>query len=178
MTGSVARRWAEALFDLAREKGLIEQFQRQLMQVGALLEGHPEVVAVLNDRLVSSRDKKDLVDRGFPKPLHELVDNLLHLLIDKRREEYLPEIITLFGRLVDAHKNTIEVEVTSAVALDQGEQNRLGRALERATGRTVRLRASVDKDIIGGLVARIDDRLYDGSVRTQLTQLRREMARG
>jgi len=177
MTGSVARRYAAALFDLAREKGLIDRFQRELKQVADLLESRSDVAAVLNDRLVSPRNKKDLIERGFPD-LHEFILNLLHLLIDKRREEYIPEIIASFGRLVDAHNNTIEAEVTSAISLDEDERARLGRALERAIGKRVRLRAAVDPAILGGLVVRIEDRLYDGSVRTQLDRLRREMARG
>ncbi|MHB0885860.1 MAG: ATP synthase F1 subunit delta [Bacillota bacterium] len=177
MTGSVARRYAEALFGLAREKNLIELFQSELRQVAAFLETNPDFTTVLGDRLVSPRDKKDLVIKAFPK-LHELIANLLNLLIDKRREEYLSEIIASYGRLVDKHNGVIEVEVTSAVSLDQEEQGRLGRALERATGQRVRLRAGVDQAILGGLVVRIDDRLYDGSVRSRLGQLRRDMARG
>ncbi|MHB8946346.1 MAG: ATP synthase F1 subunit delta [Bacillota bacterium] len=177
MTGSVARRYAEALFGLAREKNLIELFQSELRHVAAFLETNPDFTTVLGDRLVSPRDKKDLVIKAFPK-LHELIANLLNLLIDKRREEYLSEIIASYGRLVDKHNGVIEVEVTSAVSLDQEEQGRLGRALERATGQRVRLRAGVDQAILGGLVVRIDDRLYDGSVRSRLGQLRRDMARG
>ena len=177
MTGSVARRYAEALFGLARERDLIELFQGELRQVAALLDANPDFTAVLNDRLVSPRDKKDLVGKAFPK-VHELVTNLLDLLIDKRREEYIPEIIAVYGRLVDVHNHTIEVQVTSAVTLDDDEQTRLGKALERATGKRVRLRADVDKQILGGLMVRIDDRLYDGSVRSRLDQLRREMASG
>ncbi len=177
MTGSVARRYAEALFGLAQERDLIELIQGELRQVAALLDASPDFTTVLNDRLVSPHDKKDLVGKAFPK-VHELVANLLDLLIDKRREEYIPEIIAVYGRLVDVHNNTIEVQVTSAVTLDHDEQTRLGKALERATGKRVRLRTDVDKQILGGLMVRIDDRLYDGSVRSRLDQLRREMANG
>lgn len=177
MTGSVARRYAEALFSLARERNLIEVFHGELRLIAALLDANPDFTAVLNDRLVSLRDKKDLVGKAFPK-VHELVSNLLDLLIDKRREAYIPEIIAVFGRLVDVYNNTIEIHVTSAVTLDQAEQTRLGRALEGATGKRIRLQADVDKNILGGLVVRIDDRLYDGSVRSRLDQLRRKMASG
>ncbi len=176
MSAGVAGRYARALFDLARDHGLIDQFARELQGIRAFLDGHPEVDRILDDRLVAIKDKKEIIDRAFPRPLHQYVINFLHLLADKRREERLRDIIGAYGRLVDAHNGVIEVDVTSAVPLGPDEESRLGRALERAAGKRVRLRKNVDKAIVGGLVVRIDDRLYDGSVRSQLRKLRREMA--
>lgn len=178
MTGTAARRYAQALFDLAGEKGLVEQFRKELAAVSRFLDSQPEAVAILADPLVAAADKKGLIDKTFPGPLHPLLHNLLHLLVDKRRIESLGEVIASYGRLVDRHDNVIEVQVTSAVALAADEQTGLSRALEKATGKHVRLVGTVDQKIIGGLVVRIDDRLYDGSLRTRLDRLKREMAGG
>ncbi|HEY3314700.1 MAG TPA: F0F1 ATP synthase subunit delta [Bacillota bacterium] len=178
MTGSVARRYAQALFDLAAEKGLVDQFRQELKGVGRYLESQPEAVAILADPLVAPAKKKALIDQTFPRPIHPLLANLLHLLVDKRRIEHLAEVISAYNGLVDKHLDIVEVQVTSAVALGPGEQAGLVRALEKTMGKHVRLMGAVDEKIMGGLVVRIDDRLYDGSLRTRLDRLRREMARG
>ena len=176
LEGAVARRYARALFELAREKGRLEEVQSELHQVRGMFSENPSLQQTFERREVPPADRKAIVDRVFAgQP--QYVRNLLKLLVDKRREDFLAEIAAQFGHLVDEAAGVVEVEVRSAVPLEQGELEALRQGLARSGRPNVRLQARTDGELIGGVVLRIGDRLYDGSLSTRLRVLRDRLAR-
>ena len=100
----------------------------------------------------------------------------MRLLIAKGRITLLPEVAQQFERLLNQAQNVVVAEVTTAIPLDAAEEARVAQQLSGMTGKEVRIQTRVDPTIQGGLIARIGDRVIDGSVRTRLAMLRRELA--
>lgn len=169
-----ARRWAEALFQLALEKDALEAWQRDLEELQAGL-GNRDLVARLEDPNASPEAKREAVERALPG-VGPQARNLLALLAVKGRLHLLPLIALEFRRLADAHQGVVAVEVYTAVPLGRGEQERVQAFLEGALGQRVRASFGVDPALLGGLALRIGDRVVDGSVRGRLEQMRRALA--
>jgi F-type H+-transporting ATPase subunit delta len=102
----------------------------------------------------------------------QLTKNTLHLLVDRRRIKYLTEISATLRQMNDARRGLLRAEVTSATALPDAYYARLGEQLERMTGRKVAIDKKTDPSLLGGVVTRIGDLIYDGSLRARLGALR------
>lgn len=168
----VARRYARALFDSAAAQGVLAETESQLTQVVEVLEREPGLARMIANPLVSAADKKRVVREAFADRVSALTLNLVLLLLDKKRESLLAPILREFRRLVSAAENVAEAEVVLAAPAEASFLAELGQRLEQATGRRVRLRTSVDPDLLGGLVLRIGDKRIDGSLRGRLARLR------
>jgi F-type H+-transporting ATPase subunit delta len=106
-----------------------------------------------------------------------LTGNLVKLLESKRRLSLLPQIAESFQSMLDEHNNIAHAQVLTAVSLDEDERNALTSRLSELTGKEVQVEIHEAPEILGGLVARIGDRLIDGSARTKLLALKRQLAR-
>jgi F-type H+-transporting ATPase subunit delta len=133
-----------------------------------------EIVSFLENPKVSMERKRDLLRRalGGIKPA---AMNLAYLLVAKKRLRMVPSLVAEYRRLVYAHKGIVEADVVTAIPITDQEEERIGRDLAVITGKTVMLAATVDAEIMGGLVVKVGDKLMDGSVRTRLQELRRSL---
>jgi F-type H+-transporting ATPase subunit delta len=133
-----------------------------------------EIVSFLENPKVSLERKRDLLRPALggitPKAM-----NLAYLLITKKRLRMVPSLVAEYRRLVYAHRGMVEADVVTAIPITDREEKRIGRDLAAITGKTVMLAATVDPDIMDGLVVRLGDKLMDGSVRTRLQELRRKL---
>ncbi len=170
--GSVARRYARALHELATARGAADETERELTWVAEKLEGEPELRRLLASPLVPVGEKKRIAVEAFSGFLSPLTLDFVLLLLDKKREAYFPAVLREFRRLVDAAANVADVELVLASPADEPFLQEFAQRLQEATGRRVRLRSSVDPGLIGGLVLRIGDRRIDGSLRGRLARLR------
>jgi len=188
IVGSIARRYAKALFSLADEKGQIEQWAKGLEVLRHLLTWPELREAVSNPSM--ERERRRAIAKGLavavevasPKllaaavlGLEEDVRNLLLLLADRNRLAYLPAILDNYRALADQRLGRVRAKVTSAVALGDDESRRIADNLARATEAQVILETAVDPSLLGGVVAQVGSLVYDGSVRAQLEELRRAM---
>jgi F-type H+-transporting ATPase subunit delta len=169
--GAVPRRYAEAAFALAREQGKLDRWKADLRMAQGVLSA-PNVLALLADPNVSEAHKRQVIDSQFPVALDPNVRNLLYLLADRGRITSLARVVDEFVEFANREQGIVVADVTTAIPLDARGQQAVAERLKRLAGaKQVEVRASVDPAILGGIVARIGDELYDGSVRTQLTQL-------
>lgn len=175
---AVARRYGQALFDLAERHEIVDRLERELTEIAETLEGSQELRRVLQHPQVAGEEKKRLLQRLFGGTSSRITMNFLMLVIDRRREMFLKDIIKEYLRLVDAARNIADVQVSSAVELTPEEKEQLVGNLARATGRQVRARYTVDPELIGGVVVRIGNRVIDGSVRSKLRALRERLVAG
>jgi F-type H+-transporting ATPase subunit delta len=172
---SVARRYAQALFHLARKEGTTERVETDLEAVDALLHTSPNLLRVMKAPTIPRPQKKDLVRRLFESQVSGLTLRFLNLLIDKRREAVLSEVNREFRALSYAARNILPVTATVAMRLTPEERTRLAETLSRRTGKTIELSEEVDPTLIGGVVLRLGDTIIDGSVAGQLRRLRQQL---
>jgi F-type H+-transporting ATPase subunit delta len=176
ITGSLARRYAKALLDLGVQQQTFDAFAKELDRVADAFRSVPDLRnALINP--VFSVDKRRLVldDVARRLAVSKVVRNFVMLLLDKGRISALPDIARVYRTLVDEHAQRVRATVTSARPLDPVLETRLKAALEKQSGKTVILEKKEDPSIVGGLVTQLGDTVYDGSVRTQLQQLREQL---
>jgi F-type H+-transporting ATPase subunit delta len=170
----VSRRYARAIFDLAVVDNSFDRWLSDLGQIRAVFD-NPELAAFLQSPAVAFEPKRKIVDLEVPS-LAPLSRNLAYLLIENHRVDQIDRVIGEFQRMVNDYRGVAVAVVTTAVPLDKREGNLVAQSLADLTGKTVLLESQVDPDIIGGIVARVGDRLIDGSVRTRLAALRRRLS--
>ncbi len=168
--GIAARRYAQAAFQIAEEKGEIEPWRSDLRKVVSTLSD-PGLAAILESPKVHFEEKAQLIRRCLPG-VRDLILNLVYLLIVRRRFRLLSEILVEYERLADVHQGIEHAEVTTAVPLDRETEGRIRERLARLTGKKVMVSTKVDPELIGGFIARVGDELVDGSLRTRLRELR------
>lgn len=171
-----AKRYAEAAFEIAREQGKEEEWAQGLRLLAAL-SADPQAQAFLESARVPLEGKLELAERAL-EGAEPLVLNLARLLIQRGRISLGPQIAEAFQELWDESRGIAHAVVTTAVPLSDEEREAVARKLREITGKEVVLETRVDEGIIGGLVARIGDRLIDGSTRSKLLALKHKLAAG
>jgi F-type H+-transporting ATPase subunit delta len=171
LIAGVAKRYAEALFELARDKDQVESISAEIRRVQEVITAVPEFTAYLDNFLINGAEKKETVGLVFEGQLSPLVSDFISLLVDKRRESYLGLILTAFIVLVDEAAGIKDTDLYTATALSPEAVKSLTEKLSQATGYTIRLHASVDPQLIAGVKLRIGDRIVDGTLRKQLEML-------
>lgn len=175
---AVARRYAQAFFEVGRERDQIAALKQDLALLTETIETQPSLRAVWLHPRISPRKKLQVMTELFEKHVSPYTLQLLRLLADKRREASLPTVYEQFCALYDQEHGIMQANVRSAVDLPEATLERLQQALSAATGKQIQLSTTVDPDLLGGLVVQIGDRRYDASIRRQLATLRRRMAGG
>ena len=163
---------------MAERHKIVDRLERELKEIAETLEGSQELRRALEHPQVAGEAKKKLLQRLFGGTSSRITVNFLMLVIDRRREMFLKDIIREYMRLVDQARNIADVQITSAVELTPEEKEQLVGNLARATGRQVRARYIVDPELIGGVVVRIGNRVIDGSIRSKLRALRERLVAG
>ncbi len=175
-TTRVARRYAQAAFEVARERNQVDRWLNELERLVELLD-RTAAGGFLSAPQVPFDAKREFVEQALAGFLPE-VRNLVLLLTRRRRLRLLPRIYEGFGRLANDYRGVVVAEVTSAVPLEDADKAVIIRQLSELTGKRVSLRTQVDPSILGGIIVRIGDKLIDGSLRTRLERLRETLARG
>ena len=170
-----ATRYAGALFKSAREGDLIDGVYVALRSLAELLTASPRLLELLKSPVLAPREKERALRDSLGPGAPPLLGNFVALLAAKKRIDVLPAVADAYHRLVNDYRGLIEVEVASAVALQPAEEERLVRALERQTGRKVILRKRLDRGLLGGLAVRYDDTVIEGSARSSLRALHRQL---
>lgn len=174
MASGSAKRYVQAVIDLAREQKSFDAWQQDLGKLGSLVND-AEVRTYLENPSIQSPDKIRAVDAVLRDAQPE-TRNLLHMLIERRKVNLIPEMVRLFDEAVLDERGIALVDVTTADPLDQAGQIHLKRELSRMLGKEIQLRLHEDPEIIGGFVARAGDQVIDGSVIQQLRRLRARLS--
>jgi len=175
----LARRYALALFGLAREAQATDAWLQELEALVELARTSPDLNRVLFTPLSPREDRRRVVrELGRRLSLSTELNSFLLLLIDENRTTLLPTVAEEFRTLVDRASGRVEALVRSARELTDEQMDRIRRALSARVSAEVTLRTEVDPDLIGGVVARVGDLLFDGSVKTQLASLAESLRKG
>ncbi len=176
ITGSIARRYAKALLEIGIQTNTFDALGKELDRAAETLRSSPELRNALENPVFSLEKRKLIMDELARRlALSKTVRNFIMLLLDKGRIAALPDIARAHRSLVDEHAGRVRATVTSARPLDPMLETRLKTALEKSSGKVVIFEKREDPTILGGLITQLGDTLYDGSVRTQLQELREEL---
>ncbi|MGH7476932.1 MAG: ATP synthase F1 subunit delta [Longimicrobiales bacterium] len=172
---SIAKNYAEALFELGQRHGQQEAFADAMDQVSGLLAADPRVGRFLATPNIEPETKQRVLREALGERVPRLFLNFLMVLVDKRRQRLLLDIGRAYRTRLDEHLGRVHVEVTLAHEPDERTEEEVSSELSRLLGRTVMPHIRVDESILGGIIARYGDRVLDGSLRRRLQSLRRRM---
>jgi len=179
ITNAISRRYAKALIQLGSEAGAVDAYNEELARAEALLSAQPELAAVLANPAHGVEAKQAILKELIGKlSLSQNVANLLALLLDRNRLGLLPQIALSYSILADEMSGVVRPIITTALPLSENQVESIKGALAKATGRKVVLEVERDPSLIGGVIAKIGDRLFDGSVKTQLTKIQDILQKG
>ena len=171
--GSVARRYAKALLELAREADQLDRILGDITRFEELCaSGDGRLGDVLTNPLFTHAERSAMLEQIVPRfGLHPTTQNFLRLLVDKDRMAALPGIVREYRALADLAANRVRATVTTASPLDPATFADVQHALDKATGKNVVIETAVDPSLLGGIVARVGSIVYDASLRTRLDRL-------
>ncbi|MBN1614395.1 MAG: ATP synthase F1 subunit delta [Deltaproteobacteria bacterium] len=169
---SIAKRYARALFDIAAEDNLYEKYHQELIDFVSLLEGNKDLKEFLFNPIVDQDAKKAVVGTVIGKmDLSKVSANFFRLLVDKQRIGILGEIEVCYRQFMDDALKMVRVRIETAYPLSEGQMDKMKTGLAAATGKTVEMDVAVEESLLGGIVVRIGDTCYDGSIKTQLNNI-------
>jgi len=172
---TVSKSYAETLFELAKKHDSIEEYGLALTTVADLLDSDPRFRVFLETPRIPDDERKAVVRKVFGSALPKYVVNFILVTIDKRRQRLLRSISSAYSQLLDDFLGREHVEVTLARQADDSTKTLVAERLSRVLGKTAIPHFRVKPEIIGGLVVRTTDTIYDGSVRRSLEGLRRQL---
>src|SRR5947208_4419015 len=162
--GSGARRYAEALLDIATEERAVAAYRESLDAFATGLD--PENIRGLRDQRVPFDRRRAALDAATARE-PKAIRALMAILLERDRLEIVPDIARAFGELVDRREGIVKAKITTSVELQQPQRDALVGRLEQASGKKIRATFAVDPSIIGGAKVQVGDRLIDASLRTQ-----------
>ncbi|MEO6093502.1 MAG: F0F1 ATP synthase subunit delta [Novosphingobium sp.] len=176
ITASLQGRYASALFDLASEAGVISAVEGDLERLDAAIRESDDLAAVIRNPQISREATGGVMASvAGLLGLTELTKNFLGVLAGNRRLAKLPQIIRAFQSISAAARGEVTAEVASAHTLNDSQIEALRQKLQEREGRTVKIKTSVDPELLGGLVVTMGSKRIDGSIRTRLDTLAQAM---
>lgn len=178
-TETIARRYSTALADVVLKTSETDTVKAELERWGELFRDRTELQTVFGNPAIAHTSKERVLDGliARTKP-SKTTANFLKVLLQNGRLADLGDINDRFAAVLDERGGIVSAEITSARELPEGERAEFERNLEKITGKKVKINYAIDKDIIGGVVTRIGSKVYDGSVKTKLENLKEQLVNG
>ncbi len=176
---AVGRCYAKALLLIGKEDGQAEKYREELDGVARLIDGNQTLDQAINNPLYDAVDRKKLLQAIVGKlNLSKVMSSFLILLYDKGRFDFVSSINELYQKLADELKGIARASLVSATELSSETVEKIRTSLSKKTGKDIILDTKQDPDLIGGIVTRIGDLVLDGSIKTQLLNMRESLKRG
>ena len=176
ISSGIAVRYAHAVFELAQNQDELDKLESDIQNLTEALAKSTGLASLINSP-VYSRDaqSKAILAIAFKMKLTKTICNTLGLMASKRRLFVLPSLLERLSVLIADHKGELSVEVTSAKALTKAQSENLSKMISARVGKTVKINATVDEDIIGGLVVKVGSKMIDTSIQSKLNSLQNVM---
>lgn len=167
-------RYAQALFGLALERSEVETARKDMNLIENICNQNPDLIVMLNSPVISSDKKISVMHLLFSGKIGKMAMGFVDIIIRKRREAHLNHIARKFEDLYLEYKNIQKAVVTSAIPLSENLRQSIKKILEEQTKGTIIITEVVDPEVIGGLIVKVGNQLYDDSIRQKLVDLRKE----
>jgi F-type H+-transporting ATPase subunit delta len=172
-SSNIAKRYARAFFEIAQEEKQFEKYYNELQNFSGVVENNKSLKEFLANPIFDQKDKRDVVDAVLQKiAMTGITASFLRLLADKRRIGILADIVACYRELMDKALKKQRVQVKTAFPLTAELSERLKTGLAGLTGKEVEVTIEQDASLLAGIVVRVGDTLYDGSIKTQLNNIR------
>jgi len=171
----VAKRYANALFELATEQNLVETVEHDLQVVKKEYVGNLELNKFLQHPGITKESKKSVLNDTFAS-ISETVLNLVFLLVDRGRISTISNLVTEYVKIADETRNIADATVYSVTAMSSEELDKIGALFASKLGKnSIRLKNEIDPSLIGGYKVRVGNRIFDGSLKNKLVRIEREL---
>lgn len=172
---AVAKRYARALFEAASEKKTIDATEKELAEVVKAINENEGFKKLLSHPKISAQEKKQMLETLFAREISASTGNFLNIVIERGREGQLNEILDNFIEMANEVRGIADATVITAKQLSETEANKLADAFGRQLNKKLRVKTEVNPAIIGGVIVRIGDTLYDGSISGKLSRLTQQI---
>jgi F-type H+-transporting ATPase subunit delta len=173
LISNISKRYARAFFDIAREQNKIEEYYQELSQFDSVISQNKSLKEFLANPIFEQASKKGVVEALIGKMgLTGMTASFLRVLVDKKRIDILNDIVVCYRQLMDEALKKVRVNVKTAFPLSEEMKSFISSNLEKAMGRKVDMTVEEDASLLGGVVIRVGDTLYDGSIKNQLNNMR------
>lgn len=171
----VIQGYAEAMFAVARAEGVLPAVEDELYGFAKGLEQHTSLREALTDAALPAENKKGVIADLLGERANPVTVTLLGFVVDAGHARELPKIVEHLAQVAAQERDHALAEVRSAVELTDAQRERVARALSQATGRTVDVKVVLDPSVVGGIVARVGDEVFDGSVSSRLESAKQHL---
>ncbi|MBW1835467.1 MAG: F0F1 ATP synthase subunit delta [Deltaproteobacteria bacterium] len=176
---SIARRYAKALMLIAKEDGRAEEYRKELAAVAGLMQREPSLKQAVSNPLYASEGRRNVLEAVIEKAgLSKTMKSFLLLLFDKGRIGFLESINGSYQKLADELKGIARASLVSATKLSSDAVEKIRTSLSKMVGKDIIFDLSQEAGLIGGVVTKIGDLVLDGSIKTQLSNMRQSLKRG
>ena len=173
MAKLVGNRYASALFEAGIDLDKIKEFNQELDFLKGVFEGEEKLLQILHHPKITEVEKVSLIDNLFKDRISQELINFLYILIDKRREGHILEIIDHYRILFNKHENIINVTAITAIPMEEKAKTKLMEVLKNKLKKKIELTNEIDHNIIGGVLLKVEDKLVDGTIKGQLESMGR-----
>jgi F-type H+-transporting ATPase subunit delta len=178
ITGSLARRYAKAVFALGNAQGNLDKLGADLRSLANAMTSSAELTATLTSPALARSDRKKVIDAILDRiAVQPMTRNLINLMADGHRLATVPALARELDKMIEDKAGRVAAELVSAKPLDPSQLSQITAALEKLSGKQVTIARREDPELLGGVVAKVGDVVYDGSLRTQLRALRDDLAK-
>ena len=174
LKGAIARRYAGAIFEIARKQNTLNRTLEDVKKIARLFAIR-KLAYLLHEPKIPAQRKETAIRQALADKLLPTSLNLALLVVQRELVDLMPNIGSELEELVLNYKNQAVAEVTTATKLDDAQMKLIKQALERRTGKTILVKTKVQPEILGGIIARVGDRVIDGSIRYRLSALRQQL---
>ncbi len=168
----LSKRYARALFELARERGILANIHQEIELFNENLRSSPDLRLLLSSQAISKKDKISTIEKLLQDRVSTVFFNFILLLLNKNREVLFPTIAMQFKIFYDKFNKIIHAETITAVPLDSKLTSDLKKILDNAYSGDVQINNRTDAAILGGIIVNVDGQVYDGSLQSQLARLK------
>ena len=173
----VGDRYAESLFDLAKEENKVTQYLDDIKLVGEVLDSDPQIVQFFNHVLIENDKKIQLLDQSFKGNVDQYVLNFLKLLVQSRRIRYIDDIVKSYINLSNQYLGIEEGTIYTPYKLTDQQIQDIEKAISQKENKKVTLKVSIDPSLLGGIKVQIANRIYDGTIKNKVEMLKKELLR-
>ncbi len=177
LANPVARVYSEALFELAKERSVVDDVAQELEEFRALVDDQPAIAEFLATPVIEPETKVTQLKAALSGRASDLVTDFLCLLVEKHRFLAFGMIVDTYRAMADELAGRVRVAVRSATPIPDSLRSELVSALGESLGRQIQVEAETDPELMGGAVVTIGDKVWDGSLRTRLNRFRKQLVR-
>ena len=176
---AIARRYAKALLMIGKEDGQTETYREELSGIAELIHGEKELEQALTNPLYNAAGRRNVLEAVIEKMnLSKVMSSFVFLVFEKGRVGFIGSIDEFYQKLADELKGVARASLVSAAELSSEAVDKIRTSLSKRTGKDIILEIEQDPTLIGGIVTRIGDLVLDGSIKTQLLNMRESLKRG